>query len=456
MLYFIYFSFLLVLAAFFVLAYFRPKIALVLIFTLLPCYLVRFTVFAVPATLLESLILLLAAVCLLKSIIQSKFKTTWQVFFKNYRLPLLFSLFFLGAAALALTYSVRASEALGAYRAYFLEPVILLGLFLFLMKEEKDFKRLFWGLGLSVFLASLAGVGGYFFEIGIPAGYLYPVKRAVAIFPYPAALALYLAPFLTLQTVLLARKKWLGSRLFYFLLLSTVTGFVALFLTRAEGGIGAYFLALVFWGIFSKHRLKVLGLALLGVILVFTIPPVRSYALQIATFKDVSGEVRLALWQGTWNLLKARPFTGAGLASFPAVYEQYKLARHTELLLYPHNFFLNFWVETGLPGLISVMLLLGMFIKNVWDVLCRQNRRSRTGVFQYAPTQTSIVLAAFLAMFCLLIYGLVDVPYFKNDLACQFFLFFGLVFAKVGKEKNKNQKNISLFFKFKKRVEKLS
>ena len=43
-----------------------------------------------------------------------------------------------------------------------------------------------------------------------------------------------------------------------------------------------------------------------------------------------------------------RPIFGAGLANFPNVYPDYKLDRHVEFLLYPHNILLDFWVELGL------------------------------------------------------------------------------------------------------------
>lgn len=272
------------------------------------------------------------------------------------------------------------------------------------------------GLSVTSIIISLAAIIQFFFECQIPDGYLDP-KRATSFFPYPAALALYLAPVLIFLTAFLWQRAKFARWEYGLLILSIVSGFVALLLSKAEGGIGAYLLAVAIFGLFSKHRLKFLAAGLIVLIIVLAIPHTRNRTVQVFTFQDTSGEVRLALWEGSWNLIKDRPVLGAGLASFPEVYEKYKLDRHVELPLYPHNVFLNFWVEMGLLGLLSFLGLLGWFFWRCW------------GVLRYARTmwQKSVIAASFLAMIVILIYGLVDAPYFKNDLACQFFLFVGLI-----------------------------
>ncbi len=79
-----------------------------------------------------------------------------------------------------------------------------------------------------------------------------------------------------------------------------------------------------------------------------------------------------------------------------------------ELLLYPHNIFLNFWVELGLAGLIWLITILVGFFKRLWKIKSKQK----------------IVLMA--GMVAILVYGLVDVPYFKNDLSIIFWTILAL------------------------------
>ncbi|MCA9389730.1 MAG: hypothetical protein KC585_03955, partial [Candidatus Magasanikbacteria bacterium] len=67
---------------------------------------------------------------------------------------------------------------------------------------------------------------------------------------------------------------------------------------------------------------------------------------------------------------------------------------------YPHNIILNFWVETGLAGLLAFFWIVFAWLKKKEAML--------------------------LPLVALLIHGLVDVPYFKNDLAIVFFLVLAL------------------------------
>jgi len=79
---------------------------------------------------------------------------------------------------------------------------------------------------------------------------------------------------------------------------------------------------------------------------------------------------------------------------------------------YPHNFFLNFYLETGLLGFVSMVGLLALFYKKIRDL-------ARTK-FLYLATP----LAA--GMLMIILHGLVDVPYFKNDLSVLFWLVYAL------------------------------
>jgi O-antigen ligase len=110
--------------------------------------------------------------------------------------------------------------------------------------------------------------------------------------------------------------------------------------------------------------------------------------------------VRLTQWEETWNLLKDHPFVGAGLAGYPEALAPYHTHSHIEIFQYPHNLFLNAWTELGLLGLV-LLVFLGI-------LLLRSTPHVRTSWIKM------MVLAVFAEMF---IHGLVDVPYFKNDLS---------------------------------------
>ena len=92
-------------------------------------------------------------------------------------------------------------------------------------------------------------------------------------------------------------------------------------------------------------------------------------------------------------------------------YENYKLTKHTEFLMYPHNIFLNWWVELGILGLVGLFSIVGLYIKKTTSLL---------------STNKKTVIALLGVLVAIIIYGIVDVIYFKNDLAVLFWLFLGL------------------------------
>ena len=83
-----------------------------------------------------------------------------------------------------------------------------------------------------------------------------------------------------------------------------------------------------------------------------------------------------------------------------------------ERLIYPHNLFLNFWTETGLVGLLSFAGILGYAF-----------------YLGYKIRKNNLIWGAGLitALAVFLIHGLVDVPYFKNDLAMLFWIIISIV-----------------------------
>jgi O-antigen ligase len=84
-----------------------------------------------------------------------------------------------------------------------------------------------------------------------------------------------------------------------------------------------------------------------------------------------------------------------------------------ERLIYPHNIFLNFWTEIGLVGMLAVLAIIGQATVFAWRI--RQN--------------DMVLGSGFMAMLVtLVVHGLVDVPYFKNDLAFLFWILIASIF----------------------------
>jgi O-antigen ligase len=108
-------------------------------------------------------------------------------------------------------------------------------------------------------------------------------------------------------------------------------------------------------------------------------------------------------------MLKHHVLFGAGLSGFANAIAPYWNATHPDRFIYPHNFVLTFWSETGLLGLAGF----------VWIVVTGftvGGRGWRSADQSWRPIHLGVVLA----LVAILVHGLVDVPYFKNDLALEF------------------------------------
>ena len=100
------------------------------------------------------------------------------------------------------------------------------------------------------------------------------------------------------------------------------------------------------------------------------------------------------------------PLTGTGLSGFKHDIQPYRaFAGYTENLIYPHNIFLNFWTETGLLGLAAVTWSMVVWVRLAAGGLRRGGPRL---VYHLGIAAAGIVI---------LVHGMLDVPFFKNDLA---------------------------------------
>jgi putative inorganic carbon (HCO3(-)) transporter len=220
-------------------------------------------------------------------------------------------------------------------------------------------------------------------------------RRATGIFPFPNALALFVVPVgaCAIARFLQAPNRWDGVTLFA-AILSTA-------LARSEGG-GAALLAAAGVVAVSMPRWRkfVATVALVGGLAVVAIAPVRHKVWQEVTFQGWSGKVRLVIWQETWAMLKDRPLFGAGFGAYPTVIQPYHKATYLEIFQFPHNALLNIWSETGLLGLLVVL-----WMAFTWIRLGKPPR-----MVSLAP------------LVAIAVQGLVDVPYFKNDLAVMFWM----------------------------------
>lgn len=393
---------------FFMLSWTRRTWAILFIAGFLPSYLVRFHIGPLPLTLLELMILAVTLAWILR---EWKNRSTWV-------LPWIkLIVFFLAAATAAIFFAPDRIAALGLFKSYIVEPILFFFVASNTLRSPKEIMQLCMALGASVvYIAIWTTIQVVDFTF-IPPPWDNPNEfRTTSLFLYPNAVGLYVAPIVSLFIGLVWDAKWFEGRKKIFAIAVILAGIFSALTAVSQGAWFGILAALFFFGFFARPWWRLPLIFSVFAVLVFFIPHTRAAILPIVTFHDVSGEVRRALWQGTWNLLQAHPVTGSGLGGFPKMYESYKLARHTELLLYPHTIFLNFWVELGIFGLFAIVCVIGKFFTTAWKVFKKGTDIPRL----------SVAVAG--GMVTLIIHGLVDVPFFKNDLAVLFWIFPLLLF----------------------------
>ena len=182
-------------------------------------------------------------------------------------------------------------------------------------------------------------------------------------------------------------------------------------------------IALVAAAIHPRRRILLVGLVVLaGVALV--LPPVRHRIANELNPKSPANSLvtRIHLWHATVDLIEARPFQGAGLANYQAEIGPYRAEVHdssTQTHVYPDQLELDFWVELGVMGIVFLLGFIVELLRCLWPAV-------RAG-----PLSHPWAAALALGWTGILAHGLVDSPYWKNDLAVEWWALAALVVVAV-------------------------
>lgn len=387
----------------------------------LPLYVIRFKIFGLPTTVLEVLIVTTVIYWLYNYLKSPNPLLRALGAFKH---PLnTASIIFLLITFGSVLIGPNAIGSFGIYRAYFLEPWLLFIVILNTpnLKTEDILKSLLYSGFLVALFAILQFITGKaFFPDAV---HELEVGRAASFFNSANAVSLYLAPIVTLILGIWVKNRQLN----WLQILSLFIFLFTIIISRSAGALIGLLLVFGFylvyfllkrWEKFQNLLLKILPLGLGFLLLFFTI-----FLFNISLFTPKTGLIyprpfdntriiRLCLWEGTRDLLQDNFIFGTGINNFPKMYSSYRTC-DTELFQYPHNLFLTFWTETGIIGLGSFLFLVWIFYAKI--------------IKSHLPNVVKLGLIGYLIY--LFIHGMVDVPYFKNDLSAQFWVFlaFGLL-----------------------------
>lgn len=443
----------------------RLDLAVSFIIVFLPSYLIRFSILTIPVTILELMILTAFFVWFfkegpnLKDVLKNRNKRINYPFWREIILILI-------SAFISLIVAGFSNVALGIFKAYFLEAILFYILVINVFKGDKGRNKIFNSF---IYLSLLVSIVAVYQKI---TGHFIPnifwsnfeTRRVVSWFSYPNAVGLLLGPISVLLLAYyhsLAKKTDLkGVFKKIMIIFSIVLSVLSIYFAKSEGALIAVLISfLLFFIILNKTSRKISFLIIsLFIVLFFTYLPFKNFTLNKVSLNDLSGQIRIQQWKETIQTFKGKNIIlGNGLGSYKNAVSNYhqegifynfdnlenfdaivwaspelqkKYWQPVEIYLYPHNIFLNFWSELGLLGLIAFMFILFRSLYISFNLYYKNRVKNKK--------KSYIALGIFMAVLVMLIHGLVDVPYFKNDLS----VFFFVIIAILGGLMIDNKKNI--------------
>ncbi|MGI6103359.1 MAG: O-antigen ligase family protein [Patescibacteria group bacterium] len=383
---------------------------LALLFATLPLYLVRFDIAGIPTTIFE-LALYGASIAGLWVAVRSEAVRARLAARRAWFVPA--ALLVLGATV-SLGFVVDLRTALGVWKGFIVDPILLYALTLAFAVDERSLRQIVGG-----YLLGALGVALW----GIAEAIVGPGARAIG--PYavdgdasPNYLAFALAPAVPLALWLArAQRSW------WLALLAALLG-LAVVLSASRAGIAGMALGVVvglviatpgLWRRTVVRRATVLGLLLALSVSWFVVRPDFTRSAAEGGRTVTSNNVRWQLWGATSELVAAHPLRGTGLGQFQAAFTTRTADRVNfpeyiaPLARTPHNLFVTLWLETTVLGLLAGFAALVIALRPLFVAL-----RGRA-----APVAETAFLAAWTT---LLVQGLLDAPIWKNDTMALFWL----------------------------------
>jgi len=388
---------------------------------LLPAYIFRFGILGIPTNPLEvavgfSLLVFIVERC----VISKNRKVTfgyWPVY-----LLLLF-------AVISVAFSPEKTIALGILKGWFVVPAILYFIIINIF-DKKSIRQITVPLFLSLMVVSVWSalqkfgvITTLFYQSGDPGFNDYLIRfRSFGPFESPNYLAMFVVSvgFLSLP-ILNYFQRTIDKAL---VLVFYILPLYALYTSRSLGGLLAFGFGLICFfafGLAKTYRARLVNsggkiAAWVGGLLVTAI----AFAIIFSSISNetYSTHIRMDIYRYSWQLIQDHPIFGVGLGNFQSAV---KAISSTNLgfvtyglsyAVHPQNLFLTLWLNLGLLGLLAFLYILGSFF---WSL----GRRGG---------DILVMAAVFAAMVTVVIHGLVDTTYFKNDLSAIFWLMLAVGF----------------------------
>jgi len=376
----------------------------------LPLYLVKIKIGNFPTNVLEIII----GVIFLLWFFSDREKIKSKDFFLKYKSYIIFGSLMLFGILLSTFFSGNNLVSWGIVKSWFLVPLILFFLAWNIIEKEK-INQIFLAYSFSAFFVALISCGYYI------ANFLTYDNRLAGIFNSPNYLAMYLAPaiIIALEKVKKSQPKAdppLAEKVKSFgIFTSLIFILIAFYFTYSYAtwtSVVATFIIIMF----IKKNISFKEIAIITtIILVLFLSQLNSKKMiDLLTANPRSSLAsRIMIWKASQKMIENNFIFGIGPGNFQKTYLEYQKFYPPYLewaVPHPNNLYLTFWLYGGIMGVVGFLGLVIFFLRDV-------SRRSKK-----EPRQ--VLFVALGIMLIILIHGIFDTTYFKNDLAIIFWLNF--------------------------------
>ncbi|MBN1494542.1 O-antigen ligase family protein [Candidatus Peregrinibacteria bacterium] len=424
------------------------KYSVLLLPVFFPLYLFKITVLGVPLYFIEGLIVIAAIPVFVKILIGRDDQLLKEKFFKKFlhiiknffqpkprafndflKSPYLPTVLFLIACLVSavIVPADGSKQALGILKSWIIIPLVYFILLMHSIRSLKDLNTALYSyIASSVFLC----LWGMFQALS--GSYITIDNRVSGPFESANYLAMYITPAFVYCMVRFLRSfihnkfetatvKWNKFENGIYIGVLVALFLTVLVLTQSYGGIAGSFAAIFIYIIYERFKVKekqskkFLNRFILFILTIFLLGGTLTVVLNYEKFENLakfddhtSISTRIEIWKVGYDLIKENPLFGIGLGQYEKRYAsdaQRILGEKPfeETRLHSHNLFMEFWLQSGLIGLLSFVWLLILAYRQVYYNLPPNNKKSM------------IVLIIMLTY--IMFHGLIDVPFWKNDLA---------------------------------------
>jgi putative inorganic carbon (HCO3(-)) transporter len=246
----------------------------------------------------------------------------------------------------------------------------------------------------------------------------------------PNQAAMFLAvPFLIGLYFVLKENSANGRTFSFFAVLLIGTSLFFTFSYGAWIGIGAALLIVIFLKYGKTNQWKHFLALFIAMAIVLGSASLIKYRTIQALDQRSSLASRIMIWKSSGRMILQQPIWGIGPGNFQEKYLEYQKFFPPYLewsAPQPHNIFLAFWLQAGAIGLFGFAWILFLFFQDN-KIAIKKNR-----------DLGALLLAA---MIWIVVHGMVDTTYWRNDLAVMFWLIVGinLILAKSQSEDISNK-----------------